>query len=301
MWVVLVIFLGVVLAVSAEIYREMHRFVISRYRISTSGLSADMPELKAVFLSDLHNKEYGADNRDLVDAIRIEKPDLILIGGDMLVGKPGSSYEKAASFIEKLPSIAPVWYANGNHEQRMRADTQKYGEAYQRYRERLEKAGVRFLLDENVSVMYQGERLSIAGLEVPEACYGRTSRYELKEEEIIRRLGRTEGETFQILMAHPPEYTDVYRKWGADLILSGHLHGGIVRIPFLGAVFTPQFRLFPKYSGGFYREGDTDIVVSKGLGTHTINIRLFNPAELIVLQIKGQKKRQEGRESWGFR
>jgi len=296
MWLALVILLGVILVVFAEIYREMHRFVISRYRIKTARLSADMPELKAVFLSDLHNKEYGVDNAELIDAMRDEKPDLILIGGDMLVGKPGSSFEIAASFIEKLPSIAPVWYANGNHEQRMRADIKKYGDAYQRYHDRLKEAGVHFLLDENALVMYQGERIHIAGLEVPEKCYGRTSRYELKEEEIVRRLGKIDGDTFQILMAHPPEYTDVYRKWGADLILSGHLHGGIVRIPFLGAVFTPQFRLFPKYSGGLYREGDTDIVVSKGLGTHTVNLRLFNPAELIVLQIEGQKKEnQEGR------
>lgn len=296
MRLVLLVLCAAVLLVIAEIYREMHRFVISRCRIRTDKFSPDMPEIRAVFLSDLHSKEYGRNNEELVASIRAEKPDLILIGGDMLVGKPDTSSEKAAAFVEQLPKIAPVWYASGNHEQRMREDRESYGDAYQSYQSRLERAGVRFLSDQNEEITCRGGRLRIAGLEVPQECYGRTSRYELTEEEITRHIGVPDGEIFQILMAHPPEYTDVYRSWGADLILSGHLHGGIVRIPFLGAVFTPQLRLFPKYSGGFYREGDTHIVVSKGLGTHTVNIRLFNPAELIVIHMEGQKKeRQEGK------
>ncbi|XCP83896.1 metallophosphoesterase [Roseburia hominis] len=296
MRLVLLFFCIVVAGVIAEIYREMHGFVISRCRIRSTKLSPDMPELKAVFLSDLHSKEYGANNQELVEAIRKEQPDLILIGGDMLVGKPDISFEKAAVFVEQLPQIATVWYASGNHEQRMRRDPETYGEAFAQYKNRLQKAGVHFLIDENVRITHHGEGICLGGLEVPEECYGRTSRYELEKEEVTRRIGKAPKDTFQILMAHPPEYVDIYRAWGADVILSGHLHGGIVRIPFLGAIFTPQFRLFPKYSGGFYREGDTTIVVSKGLGTHTINIRLFNPAELVVLQIEGQKKeKQEGR------
>ena len=79
-----------------------------------------------------------------------------------------------------------------------------------------------------------------------------------------------------------------YKKWGADLILSGHYHGGIVRIPGVTGVITPAFEIFPKYSGDFYREGDTNIVVSKGLGTHTVNVRFLNPAELIVLHLRGE-------------
>ena len=73
------------------------------------------------------------------------------------------------------------------------------------------------------------------------------------------------------------------------MILSGHLHGGIIRVPGLGGVISPQMGLFPKYSGSLYREEDTRIVVSKGLGTHTVNIRLFNPAELIVLHVRGER------------
>ena len=82
-----------------------------------------------------------------------------------------------------------------------------------------------------------------------------------------------------------PAYMDAYKKWGADLILSGHLHGGLVRCPGIGAVVTPQGFLFPKYSGEMRREGEQTIVVSRGLGSHTINIRLFNMPEVIAIEV----------------
>ena len=87
-------------------------------------------------------------------------------------------------------------------------------------------------------------------------------------------------------MAHNPVYMEAYKKWGADLVLCGHLHGGIVRIPWLGGVISPQFRLFPKHSGELTKEGEQNMVVSKGLGTHTIKIRFLNMAEVIVLHIQ---------------
>ena len=86
-------------------------------------------------------------------------------------------------------------------------------------------------------------------------------------------------------MAHNPSYVKEYVEWGADLILCGHLHGGIVRIPGLTGLITPALEWFPKYSGDLYYEGDKVIVVSKGLGTHTINLRFLNPAEVVVLHV----------------
>ena len=99
------------------------------------------------------------------------------------------------------------------------------------------------------------------------------------------RIGEPAG-GYQILLAHNPAYVPVYKEWGADLILSGHLHGGVMRIPGIGGVIGPDFTIFPKYSGDIYREGDATIVVSKGLGVHSIPVRLFNPAELIVLEME---------------
>ena len=109
-------------------------------------------------------------------------------------------------------------------------------------------------------------------------------------EKMTEIMGTPESDAYRILMVHQPDFAPVYLDWGADLVLSGHLHGGIVRIPGIGAVMSPQLRLFPKYSGGDYKEaGEKRVIVSKGLGTHTINLRLFNPAEMIAIRLKGEK------------
>ena len=112
----------------------------------------------------------------------------------------------------------------------------------------------------------------------------------MSDEALGELIGNANGDFFQILLAHNPVYMDTYKKWGADLVLSGHLHGGVVRIPGFRGVITPQFRLFPKYSGEFRSEDDTAIIVSKGLGTHTFHIRFLNPAEVVVVHIKSNDK-----------
>ena len=270
-----------------EIWRELRRFVVTEYEIVSPKLKKDMAEKRIVFLSDLHNHEYGEKNAELVKAVREAKPDLILVTGDMLVGKPGHSAEKAIAFMKQLPEIAPVYYSNGNHEQRMRECPEKYGDVYRIYKHKLEEAGVVWLENEACLTTWDDVKVRIYGLEIPIESYFRTRRYHPSAEDCFARLGHPKSEEYNILMAHHPEFADEYRKWGADLILSGHLHGGIMRLPVLGGVISPQAGLFPKYSGACYQEKDCHIVVSKGLGTHTINIRIWNPAEMIVLHIKG--------------
>lgn len=271
-----------------EILRELHGFKVRHYTITSPKLKAVTRERKIIFLSDLHNHEYGAGNERLVDAIKQQNPDMILITGDMLVGKRGGSWETAAEFVKQLPAICPVYYANGNHEQRMREHPEKYGDAYFLYKKELEALDVHFLINENITLSWDGNPVVITGMEVPESCYLRSGRTRLSLQEMERRVGKADRRDYQILMVHQPDFMDVYKKWGGDLILSGHLHGGIMRLPVLGGIISPQIGLFPKYSGDLYQEGDRSIVVSKGLGTHTVNIRLFNPAELIVLHIKGR-------------
>ena len=108
-------------------------------------------------------------------------------------------------------------------------------------------------------------------------------------------LGKGETENFQILIAHNPVFFQDYRNWGADLVVSGHLHGGIIRIPGLGGLITPQAKLFPKYSGELTKEEESYIAVSRGLGSHTVNIRLFNEAEIVALELKPEQEKEEDR------
>ena len=279
--IIIGILVAAVLLVFAEMYRELHTFRVTRYRVASPKLTG---EKTWVFLSDLHNQVYGENNCKLIDAVKNESPDLILIGGDMLVGKNGHSYEPALACVKELVKIAPVYYANGNHEERMKLKPEKYDQSYALYREKLLEFGVHLLENES-TVLSDDSKVRLTGLEIPLECYTHLKRREMPGGAIKERIGNRDPEAFQVLLAHNPSYMKEYLAWGADLILSGHLHGGMVRIPGIGGVIGPDFVLFPKYSGEMRRVGDQTVIVSKGLGTHTIHIRLFNPAEVVVLSL----------------
>lgn len=280
-----------------ENLRELHGFQVTEYAIASEKLADLKEEAKILFLSDLHNHRYGKENEWLLAAVRKTAPDLILIGGDMLVGKNGHPVGPALEFVKKLPSIAPVYYANGNHEQRMKEHPDRYEESYFEYKEALENAGAVFLENQTVECPLKGAGLRLTGLEIPMDGYTRFHKRELEQSEIKERIGACDTKEFSILLAHNPSYIEEYARWGADLILSGHFHGGLVRLPGIGAVLSPSFQLFPPYSGGRYREGNQEIIVSRGLGTHTFHIRLGNPAEAVLLRLKGTSRDCDGKAS----
>lgn len=271
-----------------EWIREILTFQITRYEIRSPKLNDLEKPKKAILLADLHNTQYGKQNKKLLQAIKKEAPDLIFITGDMLIGKPSESGEKAYEFVSKLPSICKTYYANGNHEQRIKEHPEIYGMDYTEYRSRLEACGVIFLENQRITEEWGKNRISIGGLEIPLTFYRRGRRLTLSTEMIETCIGRAQKEEYEILLAHNPAFVESYLEWGADLVLGGHMHGGVVRIPGIGGIITPQYRLFPKYSGEFTKRGNASVVISKGLGMHTLKIRFLNPAEMIVLQIGGE-------------
>ena len=275
---------GAVILGLLENFRELHGFRTTEYDIRSEKIRG---EARVLFLSDLHNHRYGFRNRRLVEAVRQAKPDLILIGGDMLVGKEEQSFAPAVEFLRQSTGAAPVYYANGNPEQRMKEQQDRFGTDYLIYKRMLEEIGITFLENETVKIPLGETAVRLTGLEIPLEDYTRFHQKELRAEEIRERIGDCDREAFTILLAHNPSYMKEYLAWGADLILSGHFHGGLVRLPGVGAVFSPSFQVFPAYSGGHYQEGEQEMVVSKGLGTHTFHVRLFNPAEAVLLRIHG--------------
>ena len=282
-WIIIFILILLILA-AGEIYRETHTFRVRKYKVKTKKNIGIQNCVKVIFLSDLHNCVYGNKNDKLYKAIQAEMPDMILIGGDMLVAKEGSSVQEALEFVKKLPHICQVYYTNGNHEQRMKENTDIYGDTYERYKAKLENCGVCFLENKAENIEKNGMKFSIYGLELDSSVNRKFKKADVTEKTVEEKIGK-KGKDYSILMAHNPGYMDAYKKWGADLILSGHLHGGLVRCPGIGAVVTPQGFLFPKYSGEMRREGEQTIVVSRGLGSHTINIRLFNMPEVIAIEV----------------
>ena len=282
-WLILI---GVIIFICiAEWIREIVSFKVTHYNIKSEKLNKSNHERKIVFISDLHNNRYGKNNEKLLATVKEQNPDLILIGGDMLVGKAAVSSKVAESFVARLTEICPVYYANGNHEQRMKVYPETFGTAFQEYKDRLIKSGVTFVENENVDFNWDGCQVKIHGLEIPVKYYKKFCKQTLPVDVVREQIGEPELNCYNILLAHNPTYVSTYLEWGADLILSGHFHGGVVRIPKLGGIITPQWHMFPKYSGELTKENEKYVVVSKGLGAHTLKIRFLNPAEIVVLHI----------------
>ena len=266
-----------------EMIRELRDFRVTKYRICSQKLNGIKREKKIIFLSDLHNRMYGEENERLLESIRNQHPDLILIGGDMLVRKDGNSYDKTVHFLAKLPGICPVYCANGNHEQKLKELPDKYEQSYEEYKKALTASGIHMLENASETVKLDEVPVKLSG------AYARFGKKELSLKEITDRIGE-HGDDYQILLAHHPGYMKEYLAYGADLILGGHYHGCVVQLPGIGGVISTNFTLFPKYSGGIYQEGEQTAVVSRGLGTHSVPLRLWNWPELIVLELSGNER-----------
>ena len=272
-----------------EMIREQRDFRVTKYRICSQKLNGIKREKKIIFLSDLHNRMYGEENERLLESIRNQHPDLILIGGDMLVRKDGNFYDKTVHFLAKLPGICPVYCANGNHEQKLKELPDKYEQSYEEYKKALTASGIHMLENASETVKLDEVPVKLSGLEIPLGAYARFGKKELSLKEITDRIGE-HGDDYQILLAHHPGYMKEYLAYGADLILGGHYHGCVVQLPGIGGVISTNFTLFPKYSGGIYQEGEQTAVVSRGLGTHSVPLRLWNWPELIVLELSGNER-----------
>ena len=256
-----------------------NRFRVVSYEISHEKIKKPYT---FVVLSDLHNKVYGKNHEKLIRAIEKEQPAGVLIAGDLLTAKPGYPLHLALDLLEQLAPKYPIYYGMGNHEARLFLYPEVYGTMGADYEEKLKGLGISLLRNESRSL---GEDLVITGFDMKREYYKRFKKTTMTTEYLKKTLGEKNKDKFQILLAHHPDYFQEYSSWGADLVLSGHVHGGMVRLPFLGGVISPALRLFPKYDGGSFEEKESRMILSRGLGMHTIPVRLFNPGELVVLKL----------------
>lgn len=261
---------------------ELKKFQITSYEYRTKKITQSV---KFAVVADLHAHVYGRDNDILIQRIKEQKPDIILVPGDMIVSRYPETYETAYQTFEKLTEIAPVYFSNGNHESRVSKVPVMQTEAFLEYENRVRKLGVHILNNASEEVILHGGKFCISGLEIPLECYGKGSYEPLPEHFIRDVLGDAKQDSVQILMAHNPMFAKEYAEWGADVSVCGHTHGGLVRIPGIGSVISPQFELFPKYDAGEFNFGDRKVYVSKGLGTHTFHIRVFDRAEVLMIRI----------------
>ncbi len=238
-----------------------------------------------VFLSDLHDNTFGEKNEKLLKEIKRIHPDAVLIGGDTMVTKPGrADLSRTKELLQGISRFScPVFYANGNHEQRMQRDRGVYGSMYDEFRKLLEEYQVNYL--QNKTVQWRDD-IAVSGVDIAWKYYQDFHPDSMVPSYLTRRLGKAESERFQILLAHSPLFFDAYAGWGADLSLAGHFHGGTIRLPGLGGVMTPQYQFFHPFCGGVFEQNGRWMLVSRGLGTHSINIRIGNRPQLAVIRLE---------------
>lgn len=262
------------------------RLATEHYAIENRKLNG-FPGMTIAFLTDLHNCLHGVGNEELLQQIYLSSPDFILCAGDMLVGKAECDCSVPLELFRRLAVDYPVYYANGNHEARLRLYPEEYGAMYEEYMDALHAMGVVVL--NNRSISLQDRPVRLYGLDMDRFYYKRFRKTPMESGYLHTVLGSPEKDSYNILLAHNPLYDPEYASWGADLVLSGHIHGGLIRLPGLGGVVSPQVRFFPKYSGGMYHLNHTELVVSRGLGIHSIPIRINNSPELSVIHIQGEQ------------
>ena len=255
---------------------EKNNFVLMKYKFESDKIKTSK---KFIFISYLHDKQFGKDNEKLIEAIEECKPDFIVIGGDMMVTKGLVDLKPSLLFCEKISKKYKVYYANGNHELRMK--NEKYGDLYSVLNKAVKEMGIYRLEDSCEKI----EEICIYGLDIDKKYYKKLDNEEFDNTYIEEKLGSVSKDKFNILLAHSPLFLNAYAKWGADLVLSGHFHGGTVRVWKDIGLMTPQIHFFSDMVHGLKKKDATNLIISSGLGTHSINIRLNDRAELILIEL----------------
>lgn len=252
--------------------------VVRNYEIKTDDLLPNQ-SVKIVLITDLHSHMYGKGQKKIVKKIKDQKPDLIALAGDIADDKVPIYGTEV--FLDMIKDIAPIYYVTGNHEIWTR-EVSNVKNVFRNYR-------VKVLENNYEEVNVNGIDLLLAGVEDPDIIpYERpNSNWYDEVEEGLVDVENKKG--YKILLSHRPELVDFYNTMDFDLVLSGHAHGGQVRIPFiLNGLYAPHQGLFPKYAGGVYEHENYTHVVSRGTSFNPKLPRIFNPPEVVSITILGK-------------
>jgi len=261
---------------SIQLYIDNMLITVSKYEIKSNKIPKKFDKFKIVHLSDFHS--YGNDNIKIVEKINDERPNIIVMTGDM-VSKYDVNFEKFLNLAEVLSKKYEIYYIVGNHEIRLRKDDLNL------IMKELHKFGIKVLNDEKVTLIRGNESINIYGIDIPLSYYKIINK-PLNIGEIINVLiNKCNENEYNILLAHNPLLFPEYAKYNVDLTLSGHIHGGMIRLPFIGAILSPERKFFPKYSSGVYEINNKKLLVSRGLGHSRPGIRLFNKREIVSITL----------------
>ena len=245
--------------------------VCSTYTVKSENLPKAADGFRIAQVSDLHNTAFGKNNKNLLSMLKESEPDIIVITGDMI---DSGRIWVALDFAEEAMKIAPCYYVAGNHEARI----SKYGE----FKDALKELGVIVLENERAELAFGDETVTIIGIDDPSFQMGDAEEVTEKKLNELKQV----NDGYTILLSHRPDLFEIYAAHGMDLVFTGHAHGGQFRLPWIGGLYAPNQGLFPVYDSGLYTSGNTNMLVSRGLGNSSFPIRFNNRPEVILVELR---------------
>lgn len=243
---------------------------ISRYEVNSKKLPESFDGFKIVQLSDLHGAEFGEDGMELVDKVGSLEPDMIALTGDFVTDEGDLAAVK--KLAGRLTELCPVYFISGNHE---------FGSGLAvKVRNILERAGVKYLSNEYLTISRGEDEILLGGVEDPLAYADM-----LSPDELAQKMNDAAPDAFKILLGHRNYWITEYPELPVDLIFCGHAHGGLIRIPGVGGLIGTDRRLFPDFDAGEYNNGRYTLIVSRGLGNSVPIPRVFNRPEIVCVEL----------------
>lgn len=271
------LFLIIIIAIAALFYDSNTRLVTTNYELTSGKIPESMSGLKIVQLSDMHTETYGDDNSVFYGLIEKENPDIIVITGDIIDGAHNSDEDtiaKEKEYVEKvitgLVKIAPVYYVPGNHEW----PSPWVHELF----ELISDCGGTVLRNEYVLISSGEDSIVLAGTDDPNGPYDMKT-----PEEFVSEIKEAEGDKYILMLYHRNDKIDMWSELGVDAVLCGHAHGGMIRLPFTDGLIAPGMNFFPTYTSGIYEEGETKMLVSRGIGG--MKLRFLNNPEIVSIEL----------------
>ena len=271
---VLAIFITVLLLVFYAFVYSNTVVVADEYRVSIKDLPAAFEGYRIAIVSDVHGNTFGEDNENLLEPLREQRPDIIAITGDLCDRKYPP--DAIPGLLAQLVEIAPVYYVTGNHEWAAKYVDTMMGLC--------EEFGITPLRNEYILLQEGEDSLILAGIDDKNAYADMKTPEQLMDEIVAEH-----GDEPTVLLSHRPDLIRDFWVMGYDLVLTGHVHGGIVQIPGVGGLVAPSRKLWPEFSKGLYTAPNgSSLVVSAGLaGIHLKQPRLFNPLHVPIVILEG--------------
>ncbi|MBR2732043.1 MAG: metallophosphoesterase [Clostridia bacterium] len=260
-------------------YFENTSPTVSSFTVKSEKLGRSFDGFRICQISDFHNTHSSSLRAALTEQIARFSPDLIAVTGD-LVDCRRTDVDSAVRFVADLVSLAPVYYVTGNHEARIIE--------YRQLRSELEALGVHVLENEAVTLRRGGAGLQIIGIHDPRIAHEPS----IPDAEIAQRELAAVGvdpDCFSLLLFHRPDLLELYADAGITLALTGHAHGGQIRLPFIGGLLAPQQGWFPRWTNGLHRQGTASMIVSRGIGNSLFPFRINNRPELVCVTLEAAR------------